>query len=173
MVVVATRKPKTDDGLLTSGLSQERREFLDIVLNVLGDLDAKSDLMADRPQITVQAASVADVCRTLKQDSRTLLKTLLCIAAVDFKDSIQVIYMLLSMGHEQVLAIKTDLDSDDPKVPSVTSVWAAANWHEREAHDLFGVTFEGHPDLSPLLLYDGFEGFPGRKDFPFHEYDEF
>ena len=49
----------------------------------------------------------------------------------------------------------------------------AADWHEREAHDLFGVSFEGPPDLAPLLLYDDFEGYPGRKEFPFNEYREF
>ena len=170
---MATQEPRADADLLAAGLPQERFEFLNIVVEILGEFDVKPDVLADRPQINVEAASLSEVCNTLKQDSRTLFKTLLCIAAVDYKDSLQVIYMLLSMGHEQVLAVKTDLDYDEPKVPSVTSVWAAANWHEREAHDLFGVTFEGHPDLSPLLLYDGFEGFPGRKDFPFHEYDEF
>jgi NADH-quinone oxidoreductase subunit C len=55
----------------------------------------------------------------------------------------------------------------------VTSVWRAADWYEREAHDLFGVHFEGHPDLSPLLLYEGFEGYPGRKEYPFNDYQEF
>jgi len=54
----------------------------------------------------------------------------------------------------------------------VTGIWRSANWYEREAHDLFGVEFKGHPNLLPLLLYDEFEGFPGRKSFPFHEYDE-
>ena len=54
----------------------------------------------------------------------------------------------------------------------MTSVWRGANWFEREAHDLFGVVFNGHPDLRPLLLYEGFEGYPGRKEFPSHEYTE-
>ncbi|WP_347221931.1 NADH-quinone oxidoreductase subunit C [Mycolicibacterium poriferae] len=58
-------------------------------------------------------------------------------------------------------------------LPSVTSVWRAADWYEREAHDLFGVHFEGHPDLSPLLLYEGFAGYPGRKEYPFNDYQEF
>ena len=51
-------------------------------------------------------------------------------------------------------------------------MWRGADWFEREGHDLFVVVFEGHPDLSPLLLYEGFEGHPGRKSFPFHDYDE-
>ena len=61
----------------------------------------------------------------------------------------------------------------NPNVPSITGIWNAANWYEREAHDLFGVMFSDHPDLSPILLYDEFEGYPGRKEFPFHDYQEF
>ena len=127
---MATQEPRADADLLAAGLPQERFEFLNIVVEILREFDVKPDVLADRPQINIQAASLSEVCKTLKQDSRTLFKTLLCIAAVDYKDSLQVIYMLLSMEHEQVLAVKTDLDYDEPKVPSVTSVWAAANWHE-------------------------------------------
>ena len=57
-------------------------------------------------------------------------------------------------------------------LPTVTGVWGGADWYERESNDLFGVRFEGHPNLVPLLLYEDFEGYPGRKSFPFHDYDE-
>ena len=69
--------------------------------------------------------------------------------------------------------MKTDLPYENPSLPTLTEIWRAADWYEREAHDLFGVEFEGHPDLSPLLLYEGFEGHPGLKEFPFHDYDEY
>ena len=85
----------------------------------------------------------------------------------------QVVYFLQSLEPERTLVLKTDAPYDDPVVPSVASIWRAADWYEREAHDLFGLNFEGHPDLSPLLLYDEFEGYPGRRDFPFYEYREF
>jgi NADH-quinone oxidoreductase subunit C len=62
--------------------------------------------------------------------------------------------------------------NDAPVAPTVTAVWPGADWFEREAHDLFGVEFEGHPDLKPLLLWEGFEGYPGRKSYPFNEYTE-
>ena len=64
------------------------------------------------------------------------------------------------------------VSASQPVVPSVISVWRASDWFEREGHDLFGIVFEGHPDLSPLLLYEGFDGYPGRKSFPFHDYQE-
>ena len=86
---------------------------------------------------------------------------------------LQVVYFLQSLEPERTLVLKTDAPYDDPVLPSVTSVWRAADWYEREAHDLYGIDFEGHPDLAPLLLYDDFEGYPGRRDFPFNEYREF
>ena len=86
---------------------------------------------------------------------------------------VQMVYVLQSLHPERTIVLKTEAPYDDPVVPSVTSVWRAAEWYEREAHDLYGISFEGHPDLSPLLLYDGFEGYPGRKEFPFYEYREF
>ena len=86
---------------------------------------------------------------------------------------VQMVYVLQSLDPERTIVLKTEAPYDDPVVPSVTSVWRAADWYEREAHDLYGISFEGHPDLSPLLLYDGFEGYPGRKEFPFYEYREF
>ena len=57
-------------------------------------------------------------------------------------------------------------------IATVTDLWEAASWYERETHDLFGVEFAGNPDLSPLLLYEGFEGHPGLKSFPLHDYEE-
>ena len=95
------------------------------------------------------------------------------MAAVDYKEYIQMVYFLLSMEKEYILAVKVDLPYDSPQLPTISGVWRAADWYEREAHDLFGVEFEGHPDPSPLLLYEGFEGYPGRKEFPFHDYDEY
>jgi NADH-quinone oxidoreductase subunit C len=100
-------------------------------------------------------------------------RLLLCLACVDYKEYFQLVYILHSIKHEQTLVIKTNVSCDSPRLPSVTSVWRGADWYEREAHDLFGVTFEGHPNLAPLLLYEGFEGYPGRKEYPFHDYQEF
>ena len=61
---------------------------------------------------------------------------------------------------------------DNPLVPSVISIWRGADWFEREGHDLFGVVFQGIRTLAPLVLYEGFEGHPGLKSFPFHDYEE-
>ena len=98
---------------------------------------------------------------------------LLCLACVDYQERFELVYFLQSLARERTLVIKAAVPYDAPSLPSVADVWPAADWYEREAHDLFGVTFSGHPDLSPLLLYPEFEGFPGRKEYDFYDYREF
>ena len=78
----------------------------------------------------------------------------------------------MSLINRYKLALKVSVSADQPVVPSIINVWRASDWFEREGHDLFGIVFEGHPDLSPLLLYEGFDGYTGRKSFPFHDYQE-
>ena len=123
--------------------------------------------------MTVPAESIAAVCRRAKDDPELDFKMLLCVSCVDYQDYFQMVYFLHSLEREQTLVVKAEVSYEEPSLPSLTSVWQAAEWYEREAHDLFGIAFEGHPDLSPLLLYEGFEGHPGRKEFPFYEYQEF
>ncbi len=76
------------------------------------------------------------------------------------------VYHLLSLSNNQRIRLKTLVDGDPPVVPSVNNIWNAANWYEREAFDLFGIVFDGHPDLRRLLTDYGFVGHPFRKDFP-------
>jgi NADH-quinone oxidoreductase subunit C len=83
-----------------------------------------------------------------------------------------VVYHLLSVVHNYRLRLKSFLDNDPPKIDSVVDVWASANWYEREVFDLFGVLFDGHPDLRRLLTDYGFIGHPFRKDFPLEGYVE-
>lgn len=71
-----------------------------------------------------------------------------------------------SSKHNYRLRLKCPVEGADPKVASLTSLWAGANWFEREVYDMFGLKFEGHPDLRRILMYDGFEGHPLRKDYP-------
>ena len=82
------------------------------------------------------------------------------------KPRFAVIYHLLSLTHNSRLRLKTFISNDELKITSVTSIWNSANWYEREAFDLFGIIFEGHPDLRRILTDYGFIGHPFRKDFP-------
>ncbi len=96
------------------------------------------------------------------------------ITAVDFPTRAQrfeVVYNLLSVRHNARIRVKTYADEASP-VPSVTSLYDGANWYEREAYDMFGVFFVGHPDLRRIMTDYGFEGHPLRKDFPLTGYSE-
>jgi len=170
-VTTVEDKGQTDGEL--NALSPKGQDLLNTVTQVLEGRQVKTGVLLDKPQISIDSQEIVEVCRSLKDDPRTNFKTLLCMAAVDYKEYIQMVYFLLSMEKEYILAVKVDLPYDSPQLPTISGVWRAADWYEREAHDLFGVEFEGHPDPSPLLLYEGFEGYPGRKEFPFHEYDEY
>jgi NADH-quinone oxidoreductase subunit C len=156
-----------------SSLGSDSRALLDSVLDALDAFSPQPGTLSDLPQVTVERHHIVDVCRTLKEDERFNARMLLCMSAVDYPETLQMVYVLQSLEPERTLVVKTEAPYDDPVVPSVTGVWRPADWYEREAHDLFGVSFDGHPDLSPLLLYDEFEGYPGRKEFPFYEYREF
>lgn len=82
----------------------------------------------------------------------------------------EVNYQLLSLDRRERIRLRVWLNGSDPVVSSVTSVWPTANWHERENFDLFGIRFEGHPDLKRILMPDDWEGYPLRKDYPTEGY---
>jgi NADH:ubiquinone oxidoreductase subunit C len=156
-----------------SVLSQTGIQTLEVAEGLFQDFAPQRGLLSDLPQIIVEPAGIDQVCRIAKDDPRLDLKMLLCLSCVDYEDHFQLVYFLHSLDREQTLVVKTEVSYEDPVLPSVSHVWAAAEWYEREASDLFGVKFDGNPDSSPLLLYEGFGGYPGRKSFPFYEYREF
>jgi NADH-quinone oxidoreductase subunit C len=82
----------------------------------------------------------------------------------------EVNYHLLSLDRNERLRLKVRLAGSDPVVHSVTEIWPTANWHERENYDLMGIRFEGHPELSRILMPDDWEGYPQRKDYPVEGY---
>ena len=144
----------------------------EILTQVFADFDAQVGAAVDEVTLTVQPKDVPAVCRIARQRPDIDCGYLRCLSVVDYVERLEVNYHLFSLDKRHKFVVKASVSPDEPTVPSVTSLWRGANWYEREAHDLFGVVFDGHPNLSPLLLYDGFEGFPGRKSFPFHDYDE-
>ncbi len=166
-------KPTAEAQPDLSRLSPPDKELLDRLAGALAEFHPVIDVLYDIPQVTIEAANLARACRVAKDDPGINASQLMCLACVDYEEHFQLVYILHSMDPEGTMVIKADVPYDLPKAPSVASVWRAADWYERETHDLFGVVFEGHPELAPLLLYEGFEGFPGRKSFPFNEYQEF
>ena len=131
--------------------------------DVVGTEIAKGELM-----VTVKAAAVVRALTFLREDSHCQFKVLVDICGVDFPDRPQrfeVVYNLLSLTQNHRIRVKATTDEDTP-VPSVTRVFSAANWYEREVWDLYGVMFSDHPDLRRILTDYGFDGHPLRKDFP-------
>ncbi len=127
-------------------------------------LESKNDGLS--PHAVVDPAEILPVCRFLRDDERLAMDHLECVAAVDYKDRIEVVYVMFSMRHRHRHELKCRLPREAPHLASVESVWAVANWHEREAFDLLGVVFDGHSDLRRILLPDDWEGHPLRKDYP-------
>ena len=118
----------------------------------------------------VKAERFVEICEYLRDDSATEMQSLMDLTAVDFlgvkEPRFEVVYHLYSLTKNHRLRLKIEVDEENPKVPSVLSVWKSANWMEREVWDLYGISFEGHPDLRRILLYPEFEGHPLRKDYP-------
>ncbi len=124
--------------------------------------------------VTVEAARIVDVLMFLKTDPACRFEVLIDICGVDWPmraERFDVVYHLLSPRLNQRVRVKLATDEDTP-VPSVIDVFPAANWYEREAYDMYGILFSGHPDLRRLLTDYGFQGYPLRKDFPLTGYVE-
>ncbi|MDX1618773.1 MAG: NADH-quinone oxidoreductase subunit C [Balneolaceae bacterium] len=119
------------------------------------------------PWIRVEPGSIVEVSRYLRDDPELRLDTLCCLSGVHYPDDEQygVTYHLHSTKKGHSLTLKVRVSEEDPRVPSVESIWKTANWHEREAFDMFGIIFENHPDLRRILCPDDWEGHPLRKDY--------
>ena len=119
-------------------------------------------------QISISTNQILDVVDFIKNDEACEFRQITDIAGVDFPDRqkrFEVIYHFLSFKHNSRLRIKIIIGEDE-SIPSITSIFPAANWFEREAFDMYGIQFKDHPDLRRILTDYGFEGYPLRKDFP-------
>tara|TARA_B100002052_G_scaffold44842_1_gene37627 strand:- start:13930 stop:14535 length:606 start_codon:yes stop_codon:yes gene_type:complete len=153
--------------------SEQLSSFLES--NCPENISALIGAEADIVTITVDKNNLIDACNYLKNDNKLQFNYLSLVTVVDYEaisETFELNYHLVSLKFRQKIAIKCNLSVNDLSIPSISKIWTTANWFERESHDLFGVIFEGHPNLAPLLLYEEFEGFPGRKSFPFHDYQE-
>lgn len=130
-------------------------------------------LAVENGALVVPTAQLMSVARCLKDTERFGLDYLSNLAAVDYPpERIEVVYHLYSMAHKHgPVALRVKLPRENPVVASVVPVWRGAEFQEREAYDLYGVKFEGHPDLRRILMWDEFEGFPMRKDFKHEDQD--
>jgi NADH-quinone oxidoreductase subunit C len=116
--------------------------------------------------ILVKTESLPDIVSHLKTTPELDFNFLNSITAVDYFDYFEVVYHLSSLTHNHSLVIKTRCyGRENPSVPSIVSLYKGADFQEREVYDLMGIRFEGHPDLKRILTWEGFQGYPLRKDY--------
>ena len=127
-----------------------------------------AEQILDELVITARAGSIVKLLTFLRDDTHCQFRQLVDLCGVDYPERderFEVVYNLLSLSHNQRIRVKIAADGETP-VPSVSGVFSAAGWYERETWDLYGIYFSDHPDLRRLLTDYGFEGHPLRKDFP-------
>lgn len=130
------------------------------------DIFPDSIISADEATVVVSPRSLYKIAEFLKSTPEIDLDYLTNLTAVDYIDYFEVVYHLTSLEHNHSLVLKTRCyEREKPIVPSVINLWRAADFQEREAYDLMGITFEGHPNLKRLLLWEGFSGHPLRRDY--------
>jgi NADH-quinone oxidoreductase subunit C len=134
----------------------------------------RRDITRGELTLVVAPSRIVPVLTELRDDSECLFEVLIDICGVDYperENRFDVVYHLLSPRKNQRIRVKCETDEDTP-VPSAIAVFPAANWFEREAYDMYGILFSGHPDLRRILTDYGFQGYPLRKDFPLTGYVE-
>jgi NADH-quinone oxidoreductase subunit C len=143
------------------------QEIASLLLEKFGGrvVDSKPDAL--NPWSAIEPSALLEICQFLRCDSRLSFDHLELLGGVDYKDRIEVVYVFYSMKNHHRYTIKCLLPRESPVVHTVESIWAVANWHEREAYDMFGIVFEGHSDLRRILCPDDWEGYPLRKDYQF------
>lgn len=122
--------------------------------------------------LIVAKDKLSQVCEFLYKDEDLYFDMLSCLTGIDNgveSSTMEVVYNLYSIPFEHAIMLKVELPRAKPILPSVAEIWKSANWHEREAYDLLGINFEGHPDLRRILLPADWEGHPLQKDYEHQE----
>ena len=126
---------------------------------------AVADVSFTQVSVDVPAEAWADAALAVRDDDALACRFFDWLSAYDDGDALAVVIHVWSTAHRHHLRLRTRVPRDGGTLPTLTGVWPGANWHERETYEMFGLVFSGHPNLVPLLLPDGFEGHPLRKDF--------
>ncbi len=130
-------------------------------------LSEPTEFRGETTLVVTDAERIAEICLFCKKDLG--FDYLVDISSLDNYGTDPrwtVVYHLYGYGHHCHLRLKTDVSEEKSELPTVTSVWRTADWHEREIYDMMGIRFRGHPDLRRILMWDGYPYFPLRKDFP-------
>jgi len=134
-----------------------------------GDAITEVHIDDKHPRVHTTSEHWRDIAEHLRRDDAMHFDWLSCLSGVDYviEDQLCAVYDMRSMTHEHEFAVKVYCHRNDPHIPSVVDLWPGADWHEREAFDMFGILFDGHPDLRRILLPEDWSGHPLRKDYVF------
>lgn len=156
----------TQPQYLRSSERVEPEEFRRRVSEKLGDAVSDVEVRYGHVWAKAQPSRIVEIARTLKEDPELDCAFFTFLSAVDWEEEgFEVVITLFSFRYSSSVILKARLPADDPRMPSITGIFGGANWHERETHEMFGIEFEGHPNLRNLYLPDDFEGHPLRKSF--------
>ncbi|RMG56898.1 MAG: NADH-quinone oxidoreductase subunit C [Deltaproteobacteria bacterium] len=151
-------------------MTETKSPVLEAIREKFGEDVIEAGIFRGDEFVVVKRERVIDLLRFLKEDPGMSFEFLMDVTAVDWlgrkTPRFEVVYHLYSFSKNRRLRVKTPVPEEDPRVESATPLWKGANWFEREVYDMFGITFDGHPDLRRILLYDSFVGHPLRKDYP-------
>ncbi len=137
-----------------------------------GFADAIERVVVDRGELTlyIKADRIADVCRVMRDDPALRFELCSSVSGADYLGAdprrLHTVYQLTSMTYRRRIRLETSVTAEDPHQPSITEVYPTADWQEREAYDMFGIVYDGHPGLTRILMPDDWEGHPQRKDYP-------
>jgi NADH-quinone oxidoreductase subunit C len=155
------------DGLaeaLTEAANEPAKAFLSFD-------EAIERIVVDRGELTlhIKPERIKDVCQALRDDEGLRYELCSSVSGADYpaeERRLHAVYHLTSMTYRRRIRLECAVTTEDPHLPSVTSVYPTADWQEREAYDMFGIIFDGHPNLTRILMPDDWDGFPQRKDYP-------
>lgn len=143
--------------------------IVQVLTTRLGQAVLSTDASGKHPHAVVAPERWLEAAGFLRDDAELAFDYLRCLSAVDYpkEDRLACVYDLISTTHRHAFAVKVFTPRADPRVPSVAGLWPTANWHEREAFDLLGIVFDGHPEMRRILLPEDWQGHPLRKDYVF------
>jgi NADH-quinone oxidoreductase subunit C len=145
------------------------QELIEIVRDEFPETIQDSHTRHGNDTVVVETSAVPSILEFLKENPETDMDLLRNISCVDYDNRVprfEVAYILYSIDHKHMLIIRTRVKEDDASVPTVSHLYRCAQWIERETYDMYGIEFTDHPDLRRVLLYEEFDGYPLRKDYP-------
>ncbi|MFJ8579137.1 NADH-quinone oxidoreductase subunit C [Micromonospora sp. NPDC093277] len=168
--LVRPRKPMEESPRPYGGYFDEVRDALEEAYPDFDDAIEK--VVVDRGELTlhVRPERIVEVCQVMRDDLALRFELCSSVSGVDYLGAaerrLHVVYQLTSMTYRRRIRLEAAVPAEEPHLPSVTSVYPTADWQERETYDMFGIVFDGHPNLTRILMPDDWEGHPQRKDYP-------